>query len=376
MMKKRIFALALALTLALGIEPAALAAARPVLCCGVEGTGGNVELTLEDLDGSGVYGVQIDMTLAGEYPDCVFEAASASAYAPDCAVQAGRSRTYVTIYLTDRSPLNQRASLCLGTLYAGAGVDGALPDTVRVILLDKDLKPMTGRMAGSFSTEITVRDQGKPEDPAPPSAGEPGAPSVPPVIPQLPGAGSAPAFADVRAGDWFYDAVAYVYGKGIMQGTGPNAFSPGASTDRAMIVTILYRLEGSPAALPSSFPDVAADAYYASPVAWASANGIVTGYDDGTFRPLAPITREQLAAILYRYAQYKGLVAPGGDAVSPYRFPDASSVSPYASSAVSWALGAGLLNGSDGYLLPQGSASRAQVAVILQRLCGGLMGMA
>ena len=175
------------------------------------------------------------------------------------------------------------------------------------------------------------------------------------------------------AGDWFYEAAGYVYAHGMMRGLSENTFAPYEVTDRAMIVTILHRLEGSPAALPAAFTDVPEGQYYAIPVAWASSVGIVEGYEDATFRPESPITREQLAAILYRYARYKGLdISVRGDLG---RFPDAVSVSLYAADAMSWAVGTGLIAGLDGALQPDGAAGRAQVAVILQRMCAGLLQM-
>ena len=118
-------------------------------------------------------------------------------------------------------------------------------------------------------------------------------------------------FRDVAQGDWFRDAVAYVYNNKLMNGTSPDLFSPWATTTRGMIVTILYRYEGSPAAGGASFPDVPQGEYYAAPVAWAAANGVVNGYETGLFEPQNPITREQMAAILYRYAQRKGLDVSG-----------------------------------------------------------------
>ena len=166
----------------------------------------------------------------------------------------------------------------------------------------------------------------------------------------------------------------YVYDEGMMQGVQEDRFDPGEPSTRGTLLTMLYRMEGEPGVFGRSFSDVPGGAWYENAVIWASANGIVTGYEDNTFRPNAPITREQLAAVLYRYAQYKGMIGPTTPTSSPNGFPDAASISPYAAQAISWALGTGLLTGSDGKLLPQGSASRAQAAVILQRFCemGGL----
>ena len=174
-------------------------------------------------------------------------------------------------------------------------------------------------------------------------------------------------FVDVNAADWFCEAVRYVYARGMMGGTGANTFSPGGTTTRAMIVTILHRLEGTPAAASSAFTDVPAGQYYAQAVGWASSVGVVNGYGDGTFQPDAPITREQMAAILCRYAQYKGVdVSRRADLT---RFPDSAKVSPYAAEPMGWAVESGLITGMDGQLAPGGSATRAQVATILMRLC-------
>lgn len=179
-------------------------------------------------------------------------------------------------------------------------------------------------------------------------------------------------FTDVAEGTWYADAVGYVYQQGLMTGTSENRFSPDVTTSRAMIVTMLYRLEGSPAVSGSaSFPDVAAGQWCADAVAWASANGIVTGYDNGNFGPEDTITREQLAVIFYRYAAYKGYDKTPAASLDSYA--DAAKVSPYATQAMGWAIGTGLITGtSDTTLSPGGFATRAQAAVILTRFCQNL----
>ncbi len=175
-------------------------------------------------------------------------------------------------------------------------------------------------------------------------------------------------FRDVAQGEWFRDAVAYVYGAKLMNGTSPDLFSPWETTTRGMIVTILYRYEGSPAAGMTSFPDVPPGEYYAAPVSWAAAGGVVKGYETGLFEPQNPITREQMAAILYRYAQQKGLDVSGRADLSVYA--DAGQVSPYAMDAMAWAVHTQLITGVDSRTLqPGGSAVRAQVATILMRFC-------
>ncbi len=176
-------------------------------------------------------------------------------------------------------------------------------------------------------------------------------------------------FTDVKEGDWYHESVAYVFQKGLMTGTSNTLFSPGLTTTRGMIVTILYRMEGSPEAPGwTPFADVAQGKYYAEPVAWAAWNGIVNGKTAATFAPEEPITREQLAAILYRYAKVKGydLSAQG----NLNQFSDRGKIQTYAREALSWANAEGLITGKgQGILDPGGPATRAQVAAILQRFC-------
>lgn len=174
-------------------------------------------------------------------------------------------------------------------------------------------------------------------------------------------------FTDVSTSDWFYDDVAFVYKNGLFSGTDSRSFSPNASMTRAMLVTVLYRLEGEPTVTGrSSFTDVRSGAYYEKAVIWAAANGIVTGTDSTSFSPDAKVTREQLAAILYRYAQYRKLDTDASAKLNS--FTDADSVSAYASEALGWAVSEGLINGASGKLMPKGDATRAQVAAILHRL--------
>ena len=173
-------------------------------------------------------------------------------------------------------------------------------------------------------------------------------------------------FTDVSTSDWFYDDVAFVYKNGLFSGTDSRSFSPNASMTRAMLVTVLYRLEGEPTVTGrSSFTDVRSGAYYEKAVIWAAANGIVTGTDSTSFSPDAKVTREQLAAILYRYAQYRKLDTDASAKLNS--FTDADSVSAYASEALGWAVSEGLINGASGKLMPKGDATRAQVAAILHR---------
>ena len=177
------------------------------------------------------------------------------------------------------------------------------------------------------------------------------------------------AFSDVKTSAWYHEDVQYVSENGLMKGTGENLFSPDATTTRGMIVTILYRLEGEPSpAGACPFQDVASGKYYEKAITWAAENGIVSGFSADTFGPDQNITREQMAAILYRYATYKKYdVSTAGDLS---KFPDADKVSSYAVDAMKWANAAGLINGSnDGKLYPAGNATRVQVAAILTRFC-------
>lgn len=174
-------------------------------------------------------------------------------------------------------------------------------------------------------------------------------------------------FTDVD-GHWALDAITYVYENGMMNGTSPTTFSPESQLTRGMIVTILYRLEDEPAVSDSTFSDVDGDMYYADPIAWAADNGIVTGFPDGTFGPETSITREQLATILYRYADYLDCdMTPAAD-LSGYT--DAGTISAYAQQAMAWANAEGLITGvTETTLKPTGTATRAQVATILMRFC-------
>ena len=199
---------------------------------------------------------------------------------------------------------------------------------------------------------------------------DPPAPVIP-VTPSKPGntgtTGTTLRFDDVSRSDWFYDDVRYVYENGIMDGTGAYRFAPNAQLTRAMIVTILYRMAGSPAMSGASdFKDVDSNKWFAKAVAWAAANGIVNGYGSGRFGPNDPVTREQLAAILYRYTAYrKASAASNGDNLAS--FSDLGTVSGYALESMNWAVGAGLLKGANGKLDPKANATRAQVAAIIHR---------
>ena len=177
----------------------------------------------------------------------------------------------------------------------------------------------------------------------------------------------AVSFRDVPADSWYADGVAFAAARGLLEGVAEGVFDPAGDTTRAMLACILHRLEGEPKAGETSFDDVPADSWYAGAVAWAADAGIVTG-GDGGFAPEEPVTREALAAMLYRYARTQGLDTSGRADLAVYS--DGGTVSPWAEDAVSWAVHAGLLNGSGGALRPGGTASRCEVAVLMQRMAG------
>ncbi len=181
-------------------------------------------------------------------------------------------------------------------------------------------------------------------------------------------------FLDVNEGDWFYDAVAYAYENGLMDGVGGNRFAPNSATTRAQLVTILYRLEGQPAVsgdLP--FTDVEAGTWYTNAVGWAAQNGIVNGIGDDTFAPGNDLTREQLVTILYRYAESKGYDVSASADLAGY--PDGEEIQAYAREAMAWAVAENIIQGmEDDTLKPAGNASRAQIATILMRFCEGVAG--
>ena len=174
-------------------------------------------------------------------------------------------------------------------------------------------------------------------------------------------------FVDVTVSDWFADSVIWAYEKGLMSGTGtePMQFSPHGNTTRGMVVTILYRLEGEPAAFGNPFDDVSVDAYYADAVRWAYAEKIVEGYGGGKYGPNDAITREQLAVILMNYAKLKGYDVSAVTSLA--KNSDADTVSRWALEAMTWANAAGLINGGSSKLMPRDNAQRAQAAVILHR---------
>ena len=176
------------------------------------------------------------------------------------------------------------------------------------------------------------------------------------------------SFVDVDENAWYYQAVQYMVENGLMSGTSTTTFSPNTTLSRGMIAQMLYALEGKPSTQGSSFTDVASGAWYADAAAWAQANQVITGYDNGAFGPDDPLTREQLTLILCNYARLKGYeVSAQGDLSD---FVDGHTTSAWAQESMTWAVGAGLLSGKGlGMLYPTGTATRAEVAQILMNFC-------
>lgn len=189
----------------------------------------------------------------------------------------------------------------------------------------------------------------------------------------VPTQGASQIFADVSPTAWYTDAVKFVYGKGIMQGTSRTEFSPDVATNRAMAVTVLYRMQKQQVSgTEKPFSDVDYDQWYTNPIIWASSNGIVQGYGNGTFGPNDLVTREQVATILYRFAQWSGMDTWNRTDFSGYV--DANEISPYATEAMRWAVAKGLINGTSTITLsPHGNASRAEIATMLMRFCGEIV---
>ena len=184
-------------------------------------------------------------------------------------------------------------------------------------------------------------------------------------------------FRDVRITDWYAPAVEYVYSHGLMNGTSPTTFEPNGILTRAQVAQVLYNLEDTPLVSDTDsaiFSDVTdTEQWYYKPVIWAKKTGVVHGYEDGTFHPQAEVTRQEFAQMLYNYAKFKGYdLTPTGNL---HVFPDAGSVGSWAETALIWANGNSLINGSDGYLLPRGFASRAQAASILMRFLQNVVGV-
>ena len=176
---------------------------------------------------------------------------------------------------------------------------------------------------------------------------------------------SGTGYSDVSSGTWYSDAVVYVTRKGYMSGVGSNRFAPNYIVTRATIAQILYAREGKPSVKGNGgFSDISSGKWYAGAVAWAASKKIVSGYSNGKFGPDDPVTRQQMAAILYQYAKYKKLSTTASGNLSKYK--DSGEVASYAVTPMKWAVGKGIISGTNRGLEPKGTATRAQIAVILQ----------
>ena len=201
-----------------------------------------------------------------------------------------------------------------------------------------------------------------PPTPQPPESSDPSEPDKP-ITPEH------HSFSDVPTNTWYSDAVQYVFERGLMVGVSETAFNPNASTTRGQLVTILYRMEGSPSINSiNRFSDVLENQWYSDAIKWATVNGIIGGYGNGKFGPEDSITREQLIVVLYRYLNLKNIDTSRSTDMSV--FSDYQQISEYAYSAMQWAVAEGLVCGtSASTVTPVGNSTRAQLAVILQRLC-------
>ena len=381
-----------------GMLPAAGAAASPVV--EYETSGQYAELMLIDLPvNERIHSAQLELTMDGLHNVTLSQDGGSGDNSTDRRVTVEKvsrddknMQTIVTVYVDAIVSLAEDGTISLGTLaFSNTEKSHSFGSTGTLTLLDERQNPIT-------SGTVTVRRQGTggsgggTDNSGNPSGGEDistdrnprpsdgsgsnqtdGTAGEPPVE-ETPVPVQRASFSDVPQTEWYAGAVDYVYRYGMMAGTSATAFSPNVATNRAMIVSILYRLEGSPAASGGTFPDIAAGQYYTSAVAWAAENGIVSGGTGGRFHPDDVITREQLAAILYRYAHYKGYNILSPAALSA--FSDADTVSRYAVDAMGWAVAQGLISGTNrGALDPTGGATRAQAASILMRFCQGLADM-
>ena len=257
-----------------------------------------------------------------------------------------------------------------GSVLVKAGAEQTVTaPAVNGYTVDKERQTITGG-TGPFTITFTYTKSSS-------SGGSSGSATHPPAVAdpdQCSGGSSCPIwpFTDASSTAWYHDGVHFCLENGLMIGKSSTVFDPNGTITRGQIVTILWRLEGQPRAGAARYSDVIAGQYYTEAVVWAAENGIVTGYPDGTFHPNASITREQLAAILWRYAKYKGVSM--SDQADLSRFTDRDEIAPYAAQAMAWANANGLINGMTATaLVPRGDASRAQAASILQRFCENIL---
>ena len=243
--------------------------------------------------------------------------------------------------------------------------DGTADIHVKLGLIEQQTRITVGQEASNPEPTDPKPDNPEPTDPKPDNP----EPTDPKPSEPCDGGADCPSrrFVDVNTKEWYHPYVDYAVTHGLFGGTSGNTFEPETAMTRAMLVTVLWRYEGQPKGYQNTFSDVNAKdgSWYIDAVAWAAANGVVNGVGNGKFDPEGKITREQMAAILFRYAQKKGIDTSKRGNLSA--FPDANQISAYAKEAVYWTVGEGIINGSDGKLLPQGNATRAQVATILMR---------
>ncbi len=263
-------------------------------------------------------------------------------------------------------PNGDVTGLMSGTATITAAIDGTeLVDSVTVTVKESsEGNSSSGRGGSKRSSAAAVATAAPTPTPTPTS--EPTAAPQPTAKPD--DTAKSMPFTDVNTNDWFCDNVKYVYENGLMSGVSDTEFGPNANITRGMFVTVLYRMDGSPEGGTISYADVPADSYYHDAVAWASANGIVSGYSDTEFGPEDDILREQMAAMLYRYAAYKGIDTSVGEDTNILSYTDAGDISEYAVPAIQWACGTGLMSGNgDGTLTPLGNAIRAEAAAMFGR---------
>lgn len=316
----------------------------------------NAYMEVQDAEGNALSDFK-SLTLALEHPY-------------DIAVNGDAEVTQLKLKQGEKLPLT--VSYAADDFYQGAEIGYDITDTSVASVKDgvlvanevgeTEMTVMVVPYGGSKTVKVVVEEGTKPSQPSRPSR-----PSAPVRNDNKQDSGWNNPFRDVSARDWFYESVKFVNEKGLFGGTSENTFSPNEALTRAMLVTVLYRAEGEPkTAASTKFKDVASNAYYANAVAWAQANGIVSGISEDAFAPNAKITREQIAAILYRYAVYKGLEAVTLE--ENLAFKDADEISEYAVTAMNWVVGQQIIGGyEDGTVRPKNNATRAEAAAMLQR---------
>lgn len=391
MKKARILSLLLALGIMLAALPLPVSAAGADPTLKIKNSGTNAQtLSLSSLPAD-CHGIQITLELDREPDDhtaFVFAESLPTAGAYYTYQDGAPGEWNLTLYLTAKAAFAP-GELVLGTLSnheefqieAVSNLELLVGSSDNLESISHETVTLEKTVQSDSGTPGTPGIPGTPGNPSTPGTpGTPGNPSTPgtpgnPSSPDVPGPAALP-FTDVKPSDWYYDAVGYVYAHGLMTGTSETAFSPQVVSSRGMIVTILYRLEGEPSAGSASFHDVEPGQWYSDAVNWCAEHGIVTGYDDGRFGPKDTISREQMAAILYRYAQYKGYDVSARANLSG--FTDAGKVSAYALEAMQWAVAEqliqGVASGTGTMLSPSGSAVRSQSATILMRFCENIAG--